>query len=809
MVTRSSPETLRVAANWPPKFLCGRLRRREPSAWRRRDRGAPVAEATIPVAPQPFAGTEQKSKNPKKQKKCVCADGVRESIFTTADKDDHFEDNLGTRTSQLPMLLQAFKRTLDERSDSQLLADFLDRHDQEAFEHLVYRHARHVWSICCRVLNNPADAEDAFQAAFIVLIRSGRMIADRGAIGGWLYKTAYRVALKARAMIAKRRQKEQAAVKAEIMPACSAADPDLSKILNEELGRLSEPCRLALLMCDLDGLTRKQASAQLGWKETTLAGRLERGRKVLAKRLRRRGLTAPAVLAAAGASTLPTNVVASTISLAHALVVVGAGLKSAAVPATVAELASAILRDMTMRIATKALATALLIAGILGGARYGLMLNGSPIAVSAQPASISAPNENKPASAPGENLRQIADGKVQVPVGAVAHAQRVESDVLKDLKFIRGIATASLHNRESFQVFRCTYIARTGEAESVEKAIAGEITEEATANGIWVVNKKRVRFDLICNEKALAKAFAENNGSGSISVPFPSNQFIDSGPKHLRYSTIMGSANIADEMVPAHGIELSPFDMGIMGSSEIAHPARLILSAPERGHYCRYDPDGMLGNAGVQVVCFGFDPGASQYESIFSFDSTKGFLPTEIRRECKTPGPGTDYAVFVTKSEQFPTGRFFPMRSVLVWDHKSKGPYSVREIVVTSLTVDTPPSNEDFVIELPAGTSLSDGGVSSGVRSITTTQPERVGPDDLERLYQRWQAHVRNDDSEADGALPAPDATPPACTPPACTPPATHTWRLVSIISIALFFLVFVLRGIRRHRKRSATSRPQ
>ncbi len=325
-------------------------------------------------------------------------------------------------------MLQAVKRGLDERSDSRLLADFLEHHDEEAFEHLVGRHARHVWSVCQRLLRNPADAEDAFQATFVVLIRSGRLIGDRGAVGGWLYGVAYRVALKARAMVARRRQKEEAAATADVAPSGSPIDPDLSEVLNEELGRLPETCRLAVGLCDLDGLSRKEASAKLGWKETTLAGRLNRGRKLLADRLRRRGFTAPVVWAAAAGATwatFPPSVVASTVSLAHTIVVVGASIKSAAVPASVAELATGILREITMRIATKVLATAVLIAGILGGVGSGLWMGGSPIAATAaQPPAATPPPKERTAPAvqrdgPAPRLVELkpdADGKIKIRI---------------------------------------------------------------------------------------------------------------------------------------------------------------------------------------------------------------------------------------------------------------------------------------------------------------------------------------------------------------------------------------------------------
>ena len=113
----------------------------------------------------------------------------------------------------------SFLRTVgltgEARSDARLLADFYTHRDETAFATLVNRHQRAVWSVCTRVLTNPADAEDAFPATFLVLARSGRLLADRGSIGGWLYRVAERVARKARTMTLQRQRLEQKAGRPE------------------------------------------------------------------------------------------------------------------------------------------------------------------------------------------------------------------------------------------------------------------------------------------------------------------------------------------------------------------------------------------------------------------------------------------------------------------------------------------------------------------------------------------------------------------------------------------------------------------
>jgi len=274
-----------------------------------------------------------------------------------------------------PAVIAAFLRTApgsaDARPDDALLADFFALRDESAFAEIVRRHQRTVWGVCRRVLPNTADAEDAFQATFVVLARRGRTLAERGSVGGWLYRVAQRVSLKARAVAAKRRRNEAKATRTEVAPEVHSPDADLIAVIGEELDRLPEKDRLAVIVCDLDGLSRADAAVRLGWNEGTLSARLHRARKRLAEALRQRGVTAPttvlAVLLAAGPA--PAAAAGATAGLAAAAV---SGLTARAVPAAVAALVHSTLKEMTMRIATKVLATVALMAGLLGTGWVGL-----------------------------------------------------------------------------------------------------------------------------------------------------------------------------------------------------------------------------------------------------------------------------------------------------------------------------------------------------------------------------------------------------------------------------------------------------
>src|SRR5262245_38983376 len=179
-------------------------------------------------------------------------------------------------------------------ADAPLLRAFEATRSDGAFEELVRRHGPMVLAACRRVLGNPDDAEDAFQAVFLVLARKAGTV--RGNLAGWLYAVALRTARGVRIMRDRRRKHETLASPGR-QPGESSQDPDLAKVIDEELARLSEHYREAVVLCELRGLSRKQAATELGIPEGTLSSRLATAKRKLADRLSARGL-APAALAA-------------------------------------------------------------------------------------------------------------------------------------------------------------------------------------------------------------------------------------------------------------------------------------------------------------------------------------------------------------------------------------------------------------------------------------------------------------------------------------------------------------------------------
>jgi RNA polymerase sigma factor (sigma-70 family) len=222
-------------------------------------------------------------------------------------------------------------------TDEQLLERFLSRREEVAFATLVGRHGPMVLGVCRRVLNDAHDAEDAFQATFLVLVRRAASLGKGIVLGPWLYGVAYRTALNARAERTRRRVCERQVLmpprEAETGP--EALWAEVRPVLDEEVQRLPEKYRAPLVLCYLQGKTYEEAARQLGWPKGTVATRLAQARQRLRARLVRRGLT---LSAGTLALVLPGNVTAA-VPASLAAATVRSGMVGGAVSLRVAVLA--------------------------------------------------------------------------------------------------------------------------------------------------------------------------------------------------------------------------------------------------------------------------------------------------------------------------------------------------------------------------------------------------------------------------------------------------------------------------------------
>jgi RNA polymerase sigma factor (sigma-70 family) len=274
-------------------------------------------------------------------------------------------------TAQLGTIVQHLRRLAviqrtAELGDAQLLKAFAARRDEAAFAALLHRHAGLVYGACRRLLGNVHDAEDAFQATFLVLVKKAATIRAGESLGCWLYEIAYRTALRARTVARKQRTRERQAHTMNATSSPSPAElPRVEPLLDEELNRLPERYRRPLVLCYLEGKTHAEAAELLGCPKGTVSGRVARARDLLRRRLTTRGVTLTAsaltaTLTRTATATVPASLLDATLQAGLSFAVGGSASSQAV------HLAKEVLHVMSMsklRLAVLALA----LFGLLGG----------------------------------------------------------------------------------------------------------------------------------------------------------------------------------------------------------------------------------------------------------------------------------------------------------------------------------------------------------------------------------------------------------------------------------------------------------
>jgi RND family efflux transporter MFP subunit len=277
--------------------------------------------------------------------------------------------------TRLPKLLDQLGEAGDGLTDGQLLARFVAARDEASFATLLRRHGPMVLGVCRRVLRDAHDADDAFQATFLILARKAAAVVKRDSVGSYLYAVAYHTALEAAHANARRRAREKPMndlphpEAPRVDPAAAATD--WRPLLDRELNRLPEKCRAALVLCDLEGVPQRRAALNLGVPLSTLSSRLTRARALLAKRLTARGLTlsagalAVALAAESASAQVPALLEGSTARVA---LLIAAG-HLAAVPTPAAALMKGVMKAMLMR-KLRLVVAALMVVMVLGAVGF-------------------------------------------------------------------------------------------------------------------------------------------------------------------------------------------------------------------------------------------------------------------------------------------------------------------------------------------------------------------------------------------------------------------------------------------------------
>lgn len=295
-------------------------------------------------------------------------------------------------TRVLALLSRSTAPAADGPPDADLLTRFLDHRDAAALDALVRRHAGMVRAVCRTALADPADADDAFQATFLVLVRRARVVRDRRAVGGWLYRVAYRVARKLRRSGAGPGPLPGGLVGRESSPGARAERDDARRVIAEEVGRLPEKYRVVVQLCYVAGRTTAEAADRLGWSKGTVLTRLAWARKRLRSRLEHRGVTLAAgsfvvLLGDRAATAVPPELVRRTTEAAWGVVAAG-GLLAGVASERALSLTEGVVRAMVWNNVKVAAGVLVLTAAAVG---VGIGTWGTTAAAGSNPPVVAAP----------------------------------------------------------------------------------------------------------------------------------------------------------------------------------------------------------------------------------------------------------------------------------------------------------------------------------------------------------------------------------------------------------------------------------
>jgi RNA polymerase sigma factor (sigma-70 family) len=417
-------------------------------------------------------------------------------------------------TSPLRAAIQHLRADLspegDGMTDGELLARFVRSRDQDALAAMVRRHASMIWGVCRRHLNHH-DAEDAFQATFLVLVRKAADV-PRQAVANWLYGVARQIAVRLRAMAAKLGRRETQAVNMPEPTVPEVRDADLQRVVDEEVSRLPDHYRGVIVLCDLEGMTRKEAAQQLGISEGSVASRLARARLMLAKRLTQRGMVfSIASVAVVLSAAAPPALVASTIRVASLM---AAGQAAGGVSAKVAALTEGMVKAMYVTKIKSVLTVVLVLVALAGGAGliYEAQAGEQPMAKEEQPAGKQEQKtgEEKPA----QPKQQPAKTDQERIIGV----WYVVNDEGKRTGEEWWIGKDSILTNPNYYGYLIPRYYRLDAVKDPKQIDIGNKDNIGTIKGIYVLDGDELRLCLGARGQGRPQAFPEKPGPGEVLI---------------------------------------------------------------------------------------------------------------------------------------------------------------------------------------------------------------------------------------------------------------------------------------------------
>lgn len=431
-------------------------------------------------------------------------------------------------------------------ADTNLLTRFVKDRDDTALTALIVRHGPMVWSVCRRMLNHH-DAEDAFQATFLVFVRRATSIASPHKLANWIYGVAYQTAIKARATAAKRQRRECSVARYPEMPGRNGDSrilmADVLHHLDEEVSRLPSRYRTVIVLCDLCSKSRREVASQLGYPEGTIAGWLARARSMLSKRLQQRGLEAPALTTVLAVTSItaqvPDSVIRHTIQVLTSQTITIAG-STMAISDTVRSLSGGVLNAMTYQTYAKAFAVGLLVTVTgFGGVNW---LYGSPAddtrpmgEKSHQQVQRSPNQPNQPPS-PRESRNVQSDGDViqeqNKRLQTIEAQRQIEQD--REIQALRDSLQQALAERDQAKV-----VALTAEQNARRKSnVSGNLSfstknNQLVAYAVTFDARYEIMADQINYDDGKQRIMANSAGPGNVQIVIQPNPLARSSERAI------------------------------------------------------------------------------------------------------------------------------------------------------------------------------------------------------------------------------------------------------------------------------------